>query len=179
MSQAPYRGQDPQIYTEFAQHLGLAIELLDQFEQMPKRVPGASIHELHELEREACQAWENLWDQLRQARALATSMGRDTSAYDTARGAAGDIWLTAADVKIGAWQHHGRGQTRTITWRTVPTAPAKTAIKLLRAAVPEFVVHRSPLPDVELRSGYKFVVTYGSLVVVAAALGLLVWHLIG
>jgi hypothetical protein len=179
MSQTPYREQGSQVFLEFEQHMGLAIELLEQFEQMPKRVVGASIQELHDLEREACQAWENLWDQLRQARAIATSLGRDTRAYDTARAAAGDIWLNAADVKVGAWQYSGHGETRTITWHTASTAPAKSAIRVLRAAVPEVVVHRSPPLDLELRSGYKFVANYGSLVVIAVVLGFLVWHFVG
>jgi hypothetical protein len=174
----PYRERGPQIFTELGQHLGLAMELLDQFEQMSKRVPGASIEELYELEREARTAWENLWDQLRQARAIAALLGRDTKDYDIARAAAGDIWLNATDVEVGAWQYTGNGKARTITWRTAATAPAKAAIESLRAAVPEVVVHKSPPAEVELRSGYKRVSEYWPIVVILAVLSYLAWRLV-
>src|SRR5262249_26493482 len=131
----PYREQDPRVCDESGQHLGLAIGLLDQFEHILERVSGADVNELRELEHEARTAWESLWDQLGQARAIATSLGRDTKAYDAARAAAGDIWLHAAEVQISAWQPTVGSGGRTLTWRSAPTGPAKAAIGALRRAV--------------------------------------------
>src|SRR3569833_2720556 len=90
-----YREPDAHALASFGQYLGLAIALLDLFRLVPARSAGATIAGLRELEHEAQTAWESLWGQLGQARDIVRSLGRDASAYDAAREAAGDIWVDA------------------------------------------------------------------------------------
>ena len=101
MSNTPYRDHDPRVSAAFGQHLGIATALLEQFTQLPQRMGGARPDEIRELEQEARATWENLWEQLGQARAIAKALGRNVDAYDVARAAAGDIWLHAVEVSFG------------------------------------------------------------------------------
>jgi hypothetical protein len=169
---------DLQALAEFSQHLGLAIALLDQFQLIPQRMGGAKPDQLRELEHEARTAWENLWAQLGQARTIAQTLGRDTKPYDVARRAAGDIWLDAAAVEFGPWQHHVAGHRRSVSWRSAPVAPARAAIEALRAAVPEVVVADPAPQNLELRGAYKRVTEYGPLAIIVAAVAWTILHFV-
>lgn len=160
-----YRETDPRALAELRTHLGLATALLEQFVEIPRRLSPAAREELRQLEHEARNAWESLWDQLGQARNLARALGRDTTAYDAARRAAADIWLDAARIDV----HSEYGKGSTYTWRCAPTEPAQRAIDALRAAVPEIVVSEPPPQELELRRAHKRITTYGPLAVVIAA----------
>jgi hypothetical protein len=160
-----YREIDPRSLADIAAHLGLATALLDQFVAIPKRMTVAKPRELRELEHEARTAWEALWDQLAQTRALVRALGRDSTAYDAARQSAGDLWLDAARVDI----HTSAAGRTTFTWHTAPTAPAKAAIEALRAVVPEVVVSEPPPQDLELQPMRKRIERYGPLLAIIAA----------
>jgi hypothetical protein len=152
---AAYRG-DHRPLVAFAQHVGVAEELLGQFKGIPDRLDGEQVTQdvLDLLKAEARVAWEGLWDHLGQAREIARSIGRDVGAYDEARRIAGDIWLRAIDVDIGPWQRtFSGGRSRAITWRNAPTEPATDAIEALRAVVPEaaVLVASAPPPETDLR----------------------------
>lgn len=122
---------------DVAQHLGIAAELLRQFEWIPRRVTGTTREDLDQLAYEARVAWEGLWDQLGQARALARGLGRNVAAYDRARAAAADIWLAACELKVGGSERVLGGYRYTIVWKHAPVQPAREAITALRRAVPE------------------------------------------
>lgn len=169
-----YREVDPGALADIGQHLGLATALLDQFVGVPNRMSVAQRDELRQLEHEARTAWEAMWDQLGQARNLVRALGRDIAPYDTARRAAGDIWLDAARVDI----HAAYGARTTYTWRCAPLDPAKAAIHALRLAVPEVVVSAPPPQDLELRRTHKRIAEYGPLAVIVAAVTWAILHFV-
>jgi hypothetical protein len=170
-----YREVDPRLLADIGAHLGLATALLDQFVAIPKRMSSTKREELRALEQEARTAWEGLWDQLGQARELVRTLGRDISAYDVARRAAGDIWLDAARADRHTTYS---GRTTIITWYAAPTAPAKAAIEALRAAVPEVVVSEPPPQDLELQPMRKRIEEYGPVVVILAAVTWAIVHFV-
>ncbi len=178
MLNTPYRDHDPQASTAFGQHLGIATALLEQFTQIPQRMGGARPDEIRELEQEARATWENLWEQLGQARAIAKSLGHNVDAYDVARAAAGDIWLHAVEVSFGPWERVAGGQRRTVVWKSAPLEPARQAIQALNAAMPQVVISEPPPEDIDLRSGYKRIATYGPLAIIAAAVAYAVLHFV-
>jgi hypothetical protein len=176
VSTTPYRENDSRAATEFAQHLGLAIALLEQFQQVPQRLNGADMNQVRELEHEATTIWTSLWEQLDQARTIVSGLGRDTTSYDAARLAAGDVWLGAAEAKVSPWERTAAGRRRTIDWRSAPVAPAEHAVAALRAAMPEVVVSEPPPADIELRSGYKRIANYGPVAIIGAVITYVIWH---
>lgn len=173
---APYRG-DHQPFQRFGQHVGVAEELLSQFDGIPRRLAEDITHEhLEQLKGEARAVWEGVWDHLRQASEIARGMGRPVGGYAGARAEAGDIYAGAIHVHVGPWEpNYAGGKRRTITWHNAPTKPAVDAIAALRAAVPEVVVTRAPVPDVDLRSHGWLLDWWAALVIVLIA-GLIVWQ---
>ena len=172
---SPYR-EDLQALQRFGQHLGVAESLLDQFQSIPDRLPGDATHDgIEQLKRDARVAWEGLWDQLTQARAIAHSLGRDVEAYDRARKAAADIWLSAVDVDIGPWERTISGHRRTITWKSAPLRPAQDAIAALKAVLPEAVTTTSPPIDTDLRS-HRWLRNYGALILLGLIVAFIVWR---
>lgn len=102
---APYR-DDHRPLQAFAQHLGVAEELLDQFEKIPGRlVDDISTESLEQLKAEARASWEGVWDHLRQASEIVRAMGRPVRGYDGARALAGDIYASAIDVHVSAREY--------------------------------------------------------------------------
>lgn len=172
---APYR-DDHQPLHQAAQHIGVAEELLDHFEQIPHRLVGNVSHEVLEaLKIEARVAWEGVWDHLRQASEIVRGLGRPVGRYERARAQAGDIYVGAIDVRIvPRGRSYGGRRDPTISWRNAPTGPAIAAIASLRAAVPEVVVTRTPAPTLDLRS-HGWLLDWWPLPVVVAIAGLVAW----
>jgi len=171
------QAQRPASVGTFSTHISIAAELVEQFIELPARMSGASEDQIRDLHQEARTVWENLWDQLRQARDLAVALDRDVSSYDAARTAAGDIWQNAVEVTVGPWEPTFNGKRRTVTWRSAPLGPVKRAVDALLDAVPEAeIVHHAPPDDIELRSGYKWLSSYGAIIAVVAIIGYVVYR---
>ncbi len=172
---APYR-DDHRPIQQFAQHIGVAEELLAQFESVPRRFANdISQDSLEQLKGEAHGAWEGVWEHLRHANEIVRAMGRSASGYAGARAMAGDIYVGAIDVRVGPWEHGYGGKRRTISWRNAPTQPAVDA---LRAAVPEVVVIRTVAPQVDLRSHGWLLDWWAGLVLLGIA-GVVIWWCVG
>lgn len=173
---APYRDEHGQLQ-EFAQHIGVAEELLRQYEQIPQRL-GADLTQegVEQLKADARVAWEGVWEHLGEARAIVQTAGRGVAGYDRARAAAADIWLGAFELNIGPWESTVGGKRRTITWRNASTEPARDAIAALRAAMPEVVVTAPPpTPHVDLRR-HGWLIDGWPVIVIAAIAALVVWR---
>ena len=126
----PFRGGgDAQSAHEFSQHLGVAEDQLEQIEAIPRRVEalksgtGVTQALMDGLVLQYAKGWETLWDQLQAAREVCHKLGRDVSAYDAARAAAGDIYVGVA--KGSAFKLGNRVE---IKWQNRPTTPAHAAI---------------------------------------------------
>jgi hypothetical protein len=152
---SPAYRDDPAGLRDLGQHLSIATALLEQFTAVPARLArGGELRE--DVSRDARVAWEGLWEQLDQARALALGLGRNVAAYDRARAAAANIWLGAAEVRQGPTERVLGGYRQTYVWKHAPTRPAIDAIVALRRAVPEAA---PPLPlkqarvDLRIRPG--------------------------
>ncbi len=148
-----YRDGHKQL-VQFAQHLGVAGELVRQFETIPRRMRATmSGEDLAQLREEARAAWIGTWEQLAQAREIAQARGRSVATYDAARRAAADIWVSSVQTEIGSWAPTGTGAyRRSVHWRAASTKPARDAIASLRAAMPEAdgLVVAAPSPHVDL-----------------------------
>lgn len=132
----------------FAQHIGVAEDLLDEIERIPARIEAAESmtqEVLDHLARNWAEGWQNTWEQLQEARAIVVARGRDVSAYDAARADAGDLFLDVA----GGKAVHLYKETH-FTWKNQSTRPARTAIAALRAAMPEVIVTKQAPVDVDL-----------------------------
>lgn len=136
---------------QFSQHVGVAEDFLDRIEGIPRRLDGLERGDgitqelMDHFAREWAKGWQDAWDQLQQARDLVAKKGRDTSGYDAARAAAGDIYV---DVAVGK-AVRAAGEVH-VSWRNVPTTTAREAIAALRAAMPEVVVVKHPPLEVDL-----------------------------
>jgi hypothetical protein len=165
---------DHQTLVQFAQHLGVAEELVRQFETIPRRMTAKmSGEQIAQLREEARAAWIGAWDQLTQARDIAVGRGRSVADYDEARRLAADIWVSSVQTEINALVHSVGGYKRTVSWRSAPTKPAKDGIAALRAAVPEaeglFIAPPTPHVDLSPSRTWWWLVP-------AVLIGLLVWR---
>ncbi|HUP08358.1 MAG TPA: hypothetical protein VMU47_14465 [Caldimonas sp.] len=150
-----YRDQlDPGISMRFTQHIGIAEHWLEEIEKIPayidklERGDGITQGLMQVWMQKWAKGWENCWDQLREAREIVASQGRETSAFDAAFASAGDIYL---DTAKGTATRPYRGTVH-ITWQNTPTAPAYTAIAALRGAMPEIVAPKQVDAPVDLQS---------------------------
>ncbi len=170
---------DHQQLIQFAQHLGVAGELVRQFETIPRRMrPTMSGEDLAQLREEARAAWIGTWEQLAQAREIARARGRSVGAYDHARAAAADIWVTSVETEISAWMPTGTGAyRRSVHWKAAPTTPAKEAIAALSAAVPEAdgLVVAAPTPHVDLSPYHPALGWWPAFVLGGIAVGIWWW----
>lgn len=153
--------------TRFAQHIAVAEDALDRVADVLRRIKagdGFTPDELTQLVRDVRVGWENVWDHLEQARAIAAAKRRDLTAYNEARAAAGDIWndIVSDEPLIG--------RVVDVTLR-VPLDYARLAVAALRAAMPEVVVaQRAPLDvDLSTRSGKVLKHTYTIIAVAVLA----------
>ncbi len=149
----PFRGAaDAGDAHAFSQHLGVAEDTLEHVESIPRRLEALANGPVTQplldgLAQQFAQGWETVWDQLQSARDVCRRMGRDVTAYDTARAAVGDIYVDVAQGRAVTL-----GNRVEVTWKNVPTSTARAAIAALRAAVPEVVVVKQAPLDVDLRS---------------------------
>lgn len=123
-----FRDPDRSELGTFAQHLSIAETLMGVQHELDQALHPDSTRE----ERMAsAQAWNDLWIQLQQARAIATRFGRDVAAYDVAFARGGSC---IDDPVMGL--------------RIAPCARTAVAEALdaLRAAFPEIVIPRPPPP---------------------------------
>lgn len=164
-------------------HVRLAESLLQIFASVPQKIRmDMEDWEIADLQREARSSYEGVWENLGLARELVATAGRDVSAYDRARAAAGNIW-SSADVDAGGWRGgvgpmHGLGRSRQVYVASAPIEPAIAAVTALRAAVPEVVI---PPPTQEaavdlrsfgwLRRGWPFLFA-------AAMIAFVLWRLL-
>jgi hypothetical protein len=175
-----YRDPDRSELANFAQHIAIAEGLLSEFNSYPGRVqamfkagqvPTDTLERVRVL---AASAWERLWEQLVEARAIAKRLGRDVSVFDECRSRAGNIWMKGAEFDVGSWRGSGQHRTRLVTWRAAPNEPARGAIKALRAAIPEVVIARprndEPAVDLAPRRLWPWIM-------LAALLALAVWRI--
>ncbi len=175
-----YRDPDRSQLSDFAQHIAIAEGLLSEFNSYPGRVQAmfkagqVPTDTLDGLRALAASAWERLWEQLVEARAIAEKLGRDVSVFDQCRLRAGNIWMKGAEFNLDAWSGHGQHRTRLVTWRAAPNEPARGAIKALRAAIPEVVIARTrddePAVDLAPRRVWPWIV-------LVALLALAVWRI--
>lgn len=151
---------DPAAANQLGQHIGIAEDQLANIEALPARLEqitdgrGLTNELLGMLALQWAQGWERAWQQLEEARALVAARGRDVTAFDAARTAAGDIWNDVAKGRAVSDGTHVHWK-----WQNVSTKPARDAIAALRLAVPEVVVSEpAPMPDVDLSpSSHKVV----------------------
>ncbi len=170
----PYREPDRRELNDFVQHVSIAETLLAEFNSYPRRAQqmfrDGQVSEpiLKDLQLQAASAWEQLWIQLGQARDIAARLGRDVTKFDLSRKRAGDIWGGGAELTFGAWRSDGRRQTRPVVWSSAYNEPARAAVKILRAAIPEVVIpaprRDEPVVDLAPRRIWPWV---GLLLVVA------------
>lgn len=131
----------------FATHVGIAIDALDRIEVLTRRVStldgGVGQDTMDHWAYEWSKNWQDAWDQLGEARAIAARVGRDVSRYDEARAAAGDIYVDVAS---------GRALTVArvthMTWQNRSTLPAKRAIAAFRSAMPKVIIVAPDTPRV-------------------------------
>lgn len=137
---------DPVAANQFGQHIGIAEDKLAEMERIPSYIDGLKRGD--GLTQEVMdiwavrwgEGWQVVWEQLKEARAIVAKRGRDVSAFDEARAAAGDIYINVASGKatrIGNEVH--------VQWRNNSTQPARDAIEALRKAMPEVVVQQAPV----------------------------------
>jgi len=144
---------DPGVSMRFTQHIGIAEHWLEEIEKIPAHVDslergdGITQAVMDTWARKWAKGWEDCWDQLREARGIVASQGRDTSAFDAAFASAGDIYLETAQGKATRVD-----RTVYITWQNTPTTSAHTAISALRAAMPEIVATKHVEEHVDLQS---------------------------
>jgi hypothetical protein len=141
---APYRDQFAFV-PEVEQHVGIALALLEQYEQ---RISVDMLHgsrdtaehaEVYELAR---RTWQDIWQQLEQARDLVRGAGRDFADPDGVFERAA-IWSVEgpmerrSDVAIG-----GNRILKSVTWRSGELVRA--AVAAIATAVPEAVLAAPP-----------------------------------
>lgn len=154
---APYRDPETQWFQTFAQHVGIAEGCLEDLGPLLRRfeasLPMALEINLSELELQIGTAWEAVWNQLDQARALAAKHGRDVAAFDRARAEVRDRSVGAVRSRVAyrAPTEFPRGQQLVFSASGpaivyyLPEAPlARTAAAALRTAVPEVVIPEAP-----------------------------------
>jgi hypothetical protein len=142
-SAAPYRDQFAFIRA-IEQHVGIALALLEQYESTANLMlayPHESV-ELAEARELARRTWQDLWQQLEQARDLARGAGR---VVDDPR----DLFSAAAIWNVdGPMVRHrdvhlsNRRIIRRVTWRDGDLVRA--AVAALAAAVPEAILSAPP-----------------------------------
>jgi hypothetical protein len=144
---------DASVSMRFAQHVGIAEHWLEEIEKIPahleslERGDGVTQAVMEAWARKWAKGWEDCWDQLREAREIVASLGRDPSAFDAAFATAGDIFLQTANGTATRVGH-----TVYIRWQNTSTTPAHTAIAALRTAMPEVVASKQVDAHVDLRS---------------------------
>jgi hypothetical protein len=163
---------------QFATHLGIARDAVAEIENLSRFKPEANqnVDTANELAAVWARRWSEAWDQLREARAIVEQRGRDTSGFDAALAAAGDLYVDVAQFTIVTV-----GNTTHATWKTRSTKPVHAAIEALCRVMPEVVLEESAPLDVDLASGtkkairiaYKLVV-YGGPLILLAYLGYLI-----
>ena len=123
----------------FSTHIGIANDAIERIEALAQRIAtidaAANQATMDSLAHSWSKGWQDVWDQLGEARAIVVRFGRDVSKFDEARAAAGDIYLDAASgraVRDGRYTH--------ITWKNKSTGYARLAIAALSAVMPEVVV---------------------------------------
>lgn len=123
---APFRDADHSQLAAFKTHVSIAESLLDVVADFGARL---RVQGDPELQTQRGESWRDLWMQLDQAREIAATSGRDSSAFDQVRASIGNVHLAAAGMQ-----------------RISPEmlANAGTAIQALRMAVPEVVIPVSP-----------------------------------
>lgn len=145
---------DPGVAMRFRAHIGVAEGELERIESIPARLDalpsgdGISQSLMEELALDWAKGWENAWTQLAEARAVVVAAGRDTSAYDAARAAAGDIYLhTAKGTAVRL------GNSVQLTWRNGGTRTARDASAALRTAMSDVPFEpQAPPIQFDLRS---------------------------
>jgi hypothetical protein len=170
---------DPASAMQLGQHIAIAEDQLALIEALPARLD--SIRDGHAMTnellgliaREWAQGWERAWQQLEEARAVVAKRGRDVTAFDAARTAAGDIWNDVAKGRAVSL-----GNSVEWTWQTVSTRPAHDAIAALRMAVPEVVAAQTAPIDVDLSPASHKIVAAAQVAGALAILGLAVYVLL-
>ncbi len=113
--------------------------------------PSMTVANFKAMAEQARFAWQFLWSQLDEARAIAVAYGRDVTVYDRARLEAGDVETNGASVEIGdgpdEYQKWHRYQTWRVVWFQANARPAYVAIRALRKAMPEVVVPKPHEPE--------------------------------
>jgi hypothetical protein len=150
MTSAPFRDQFAFV-RQFEQHVGIALALLEQFEgQIATDMLHASREtaEGAEVYERARRTWQDIWQQLEQARDLAQGAGRSVvDAHDVF--AAASIWSVDGpmrrehDIAVG-----NRRILKRVTFRS--TDLVRSAVAALATAVPEAVLAAPPpivIPD--------------------------------
>ena len=127
-----FRDPDRSELAAFAHHISIAETMIELNAEL---TGGLHAKSTNEERRAPQQAWEDVFEQAVQARAIAVRCGRDVSAFDAA-------WArTGAKTPI-----YGKG--------TVVATPARQAaleaLDALRAAIPEVVVPRKAPPKTEM-----------------------------
>jgi hypothetical protein len=159
---------DPVAANRFAQHVGIAEDLLEQIERIPRAIEalprgdGLTQETMDTFAQRWAKGWQDVWDQLHEARGVVAQRGRDTAGYDAAREAAGDIYVDVASGKVTRI-----GNEVHFSWKAASTQSARHAIAALRTAMPEVVVTKQAPVDVDLEP------TSNKLFVIAGALGVL------
>lgn len=170
---------DPAAANRFAQHVGIAEDALEEIERIPRYIDeiprdqgdGLSQEVMDIWMRRWATGWQNVWEQLREARAIVAQKGRDTTGFDAALAAAGDLYLDVASgkaVRAGNEVH--------VTWRNNSTVPAHQAIAALRAAMPEVVVVKQAPIAVDLAPTSNKVLYVAGGVAAVALVGYLLYR---
>lgn len=175
--QGPYRDGDTAWFQPFAQHVAIAAGCLEDTNPLAQRFAAsaafASEGTLLELCTQVGAAWETLWLQLDQARALAARAGRDVSAYDAARAQVRDRSPRAIRFDLSSYHPASFPPGRQLAYRAsgdtailyyVPEETlAHAALAALRAAAPEVVI---PEPPQSAISPLPWQARWGQVVVV-------------
>lgn len=149
---APYRDQFAFV-REVEQHVGIALALLEQYEQQlatDMLVESRDTAEYAEVYERARRTWQDLWQQLEQARNSARQAGRDVPDPDGVYAAAA-IWSVDGPMKREPdIVLSGRRVRKSVTFRNGDLV--RSAVSALAAAVPEAVL--AAPPPIELPRGW-------------------------